>query len=110
MEKNIITFLLKNGVKPEDLESIKVALEEEQQKEAEKQKQAEKRLEAIGDAYDDLVQAWFEYVLLRWPKIPETTASRILETAIDSARKVANPKKRIDPDVAMFLNEFFGRP
>ena len=129
MSDNIIAFLLENGVKPEDLESIKVGLEEAA---AEKQKKAEdeaKRKKAMTEAWDDLVAAWSRYILLLDENADVNVIDKVLDAAVgfykkyqmkpkvekhgiketyDAAKKKREKREMTDKEIDDFIDDFFG--
>lgn len=129
MSDNIIAFLLENGVKPEDLESIKVDLEAAA---AEKRKRAEERAkqrQRISAAWDDLVAAWSRYILLIDENADVNVIDKVLDAAVgfykkyqmkpkvekrgiketyDAAKKKREKREMTDKEIDDFIDDFFG--
>ena len=94
----IIEYLLKNGVKPDDLESVKVALAEEQRKIDARKAAEEQRKASVKAAYDNLYKAWVEYLALAVPgakdHIKETLDAAVGFYREYIMREKARPEKR----------------
>lgn len=129
MSDNIIAFLLENGVKPEDLESIKVGLEEAEAKKREEAAAAKKLREDTAAAYDELQVAWSKYIRLVDENVDFKVADKILNEAIkvylrygkkpvvekrgiketyDAAKKKREKREMTDKEIDDFIDDFFG--
>lgn len=128
MDNKIVNYLLENGVKPDDLESIKVDLEKATTAEYEKAVAAQKHAEELRTAYEDLDLAWREYVSLLNPELDLRKADKVLYNAVKRVRPAEEPvvekrgikeiydaakgkrekREMTAKEIDDFINDFFG--